>query len=265
MCWMEAAAVAAAVVGGGLKYKSQQAIAKKEDTNTEAEMLRQQQIQQEADARVAQETQRFARPAQDQQRGAIATTLQQGLERAYAPPAGGVGGAVDVTKPTLQDSTTTEVKGEIARKIADALAGGKLEAGRLANMTSFGKLAGENDLALGRAEGDIGQLQNFSARSSAILPYEQQAAQRTKGRNYAMGSDIANLISHALALGSMAGAGAGAAGATSAGTTASANTAMATTFPMLAGTNPANTFGSSITDLFKRSLMNRSPLMMGGG
>lgn len=247
MCFETLALAALAAQGAGTyaNYRANRAVDRKMEDNLAAEAERQRKLQAESDARLAAEAEKFRVPAQEAQQTAIAKSTAQALQGATVA-------APSVLDTPIRSSAATEVKGGIAKKVADALAAGREEAERLATLTSFGRSSAENELSLGRAGEDIGRFAGFSQRSSGILPYEQQSAMRTKGRNFALGGDVANAVGQALALASMTQAPTAGAGATS---TRAAGDAMHRVLPVTTRGigDPGYLLGTPIADLLRRS------------
>lgn len=100
--------------------------------------------------------------------------------------------------PTQGYQTTTAsapkvVESDQERKMAEALTAGRQAATRSGALRGFGDSAQTNQIALGRAGQQVGQLANFSHGTSNTLPFQLESAYN-KGGNWTEAGDIANAL-----------------------------------------------------------------------
>lgn len=83
-----------------------------------------------------------------------------------------------VTRPDYGTESTAPsvVKGEIARKVGEAVSKGRAQAGALARLGAYQDQGFGNRVALARGGNQLGNINSFSAGSAQLLPLEQQAA-----------------------------------------------------------------------------------------
>jgi len=94
-------------------------------------------------------------------------------------------------EPTISGSAPSVVKSELAKRMADTIAGSKAQAARSAKLGGYGDSwlsQGMKDVEAGR---DIGQAQNFAQGNMAILPYSQDFAE---ARAYKPASPVGALL-----------------------------------------------------------------------
>lgn len=200
------AAIAALLAQAISSYsKGRQARAQKEemDRRHQDEEERQKGFQAQADQRVRDTIQEVQPERQQQNLGeAVARRTD-----AYQPV---IGSQPQYTPHTA--SAPVEVKDDLGRQVAQALAGVQSRGAARARLQAFGDANQDTDIALGRAGQDLRQIGGASRGSAAILPAEMEGAMN-KGGNWGNAGGWAGLISKGLQAYAMGGAGAGAIGA----------------------------------------------------
>lgn len=174
----------ALMIGGALANEQAERKVEKERNNRAlAERLRQQKMGQEADAVLRASLAEQERPAVEQEQ----RVAEAGREQKYAQAA----------QPSDQEfiatpSAPVEVKSELAARMADAMARGRQQAAALARLGGRSDAQMQGGIALGRSAQDLNRIGNTSRSSSAILPYELQAA-NSKGEGWRTVADLFNL------------------------------------------------------------------------
>lgn len=176
--------------GGGAYAANRQNRAQVEEMNRreQAERERQRSIQAEADERLASTLNRFT--PQEMQKDLV--VAQQARAGDVAPLA--AASAPDYTNAPA--SAPKEVGADLGRRLAEAREGGVDQSKRRAALAAFGDASLGQQFALTRGGQDIDRLSRNSRASARLLPGEFQQAQK-KGGNWAIASDVANLISRA--------------------------------------------------------------------
>ncbi len=171
------AATAASAYANNRSVKAQNAA---RDNAIEAERTRQHGFQEEANKAVMGATQGFDPAKQEAQLQALQSTREAAMPVVPAQTQG-------YQVPTA--SAPKEVSTDLGRKVSEALLSGKQAATRGAALKSFGDTELANNIALGRAGQDVGQLANYSHGSSNVLPMELQSA-GNKGGNWGLAGDV---------------------------------------------------------------------------
>lgn len=148
----------------------------------QAEMEKQHELQQEANKAILGTAESFNPQVQTPQLEAL-----QAARTAAAAPA---------PMPTQGYQTTTAsapkvVQTDQERKLAEAMTEGGHEAQRAGMLRGYGDTALQNQIRLGRAGQQVGQLANFSRGLSNTLPMQLESAYG-KGRNWGEAADIAD-------------------------------------------------------------------------
>jgi hypothetical protein len=169
--WLAAAAAvsAAASVGGtAASMVSQNAIKQKQAAAQNAERVRQAQIDQQRTAAVNTAVPTFDKGSQVKQQQSLADQVQQ-----YLTPSDATTGSEYVAQ---NPGAPKEVTDSMSRQLAGALATGKDYAKNLANVSSYGRMGFDNNLALNRLGQTVQQLNGMSSRSTGVLGTELQGA-----------------------------------------------------------------------------------------
>lgn len=111
----------------------------------------------------------FDRETQDERLTQARDRREDAVNRAMATP----DPAVPVT-----GSAPSVVKGTIAKALSDAMATGRQRGAAQGALSGYGDLSFGNNINLGRSGMEHARIGNFSQRSSAILPWELEAANR---------------------------------------------------------------------------------------
>lgn len=157
---------------------------KAKNSAAEAEMIRQRGYADEASGVFDESLAGFEKPNQNadlamakSKRGAkMEESVTAGSE--YAPTRG---------------SAPSVVKGEVARKINQAMKSGKAGARRLGNVGAWGDAQFGNRVALGRSGGKLGEIGSNASRSGGLLAVEQQNAANNAYKNPGMFGDLLNV------------------------------------------------------------------------
>lgn len=174
-------ALASLAVGTVMRNQAAQKVRRESEGRVNAEAMRQRGIDQERTAALDRALPQFGREAQEERQGDIAQQMEQ-----YLMPAGPGDGEYQAAS-----GAPKEIKDRQARVLHEALLKGKDYAKNLAQVSSFGRASFENSADMNRTGEKVGDLNTRSARSSAILPLELQAAQ-SAGDKYALLGDIAD-------------------------------------------------------------------------
>lgn len=143
------------------------------------ELERQRALRERA-AAVNDETEaRFTRQQQDQSTGQEADRRTQVLQEAVALPTSGIQDIPVAGAPAI-------VQSQIAASIRDALLYGKKLAGANARLGAYGSNQFNNGLTLNRSAQDLGQVSDFSRRSSDITGMELESANQAGAKQRQM-------------------------------------------------------------------------------
>ena len=173
MCDPLSAAAAVMTVGGMYaQNRADKVVAGNRDEAARAEADRQAALDREAGATFDTSLHGFDRGRQD-----------ASLGRAQGVRASAIDTKVGPTDPAVPvaGSAPKIVKSTIARAMSDALARGKAQGVAQGNLAGYGDLALGNSIDLTRSGQKQATFGDFSRRSSGILPFELEAANRTGG------------------------------------------------------------------------------------
>ena len=180
-----AAPYAGAALTAGSIYANQRAAHAQQQAQAnalEAERERQQGIQKQSDTAIQQAVSQFDPGVQ-----------QQNLANAQAARTGAMTSAIQPVPTDNYQTTTasapTEVKSDLGRQVAQALANAKTSATRQATLQGFGDATLQNNINLGHAGERVGQLARNSQSSAALVPLDLAAA-HSAGGDWAGAGDI---------------------------------------------------------------------------
>lgn len=180
--------VVAAVSTAGSVYSTmqqQEAAAEQERARKEAivaEGQRQKQYQEEAEKTVADTLGQFDTGEQGKKQQSIADALSDQYQSQVAP-------TTTATQIAGAQTAPKEVQESIADQMANSNARQQAQASALAKLSSYGNLADSNNTAVGRNAQTLGQIVGNMNSSSAVLPYELNAANMA-GRNHIANAEI---------------------------------------------------------------------------
>lgn len=141
---------------------------------------RQRQAALDAEARGVNERSRKLYDDFGGQQAARAKSLDNYFTKGTGQPPANTGAASTAPAETMPASSSGLVVQEQAKQGAKAQAYSDQQGAALGELRSFGDVLGDTNRAQARNAGTIGQLNSFKAGSSAVLPYELEAA-NTKG------------------------------------------------------------------------------------
>jgi hypothetical protein len=154
-----------------------------------AEGDRQRNIQGQATDIIDQQTSKLSPAAQNQ-------SLAQTAERRTSALVPSQDFSADL--PT-SGSAPIQVKGEVARQMANAIRSSRGRLGAQARLGAFRQNHATNQLGTGRAFSALGALSDRSQGSASVLPYELAGAANA-GRGYRNAADLFNLASNVVSL-----------------------------------------------------------------
>lgn len=175
----------ALMIGGALSnYQAERKVNRARESLSQLEAQRQNELGDEARARLAQVLESQSRPSIEQDIEQATSERQRKFAEAVPPDA--------ADEYIVNPSAPQEVRSEMAREMVDALARGRQRAGALAKLGGRSDAALGTNIALTRSGQDLGRIGGFSRGSSAVLPIELQGAYG-EGRNWRRIADLFNI------------------------------------------------------------------------
>jgi hypothetical protein len=189
-----AMSMAGAAYNSHQQSKNEKAMANARNSAAEAEDIRQRGYQEESDATFGDSLAGFNK---DDQEAAVTKKKEQRtaqIDRNVQNDEYSGGGAAPAV-----------VKGEVARKINDAMKSGKSEAKNLANVGAWGDQQFGNKVALGRSSGILSETTDKARMSANLLPGDQRSAEHNASSTPNMFGDILQAAGQGTAMYGMAG------------------------------------------------------------
>lgn len=180
-------AVVAAVASTGSAYAANKSNNAQVEAAAQAQrndMLRQSELQKQADATVQRGITSFDPTNQDKQLQAAVANRTQGVTNAVVPPAQYQAAAA---------AAPVEVKSDLGRQVQNAQTAVQQQGLRKAKLDAYGDTSMQQGFDLNRIKEQLGQLATNSRGQESVVPY-QLLDSRNKGRGDANASDIAGVL-----------------------------------------------------------------------